>query len=94
MQAISDLELKGAIEKDAHKDGAYSLIVAELHGQFDQPRTIHRKYCDDLKNLAKNTDTRGGMLRFADALNTILNGFIRLKAGTAGSLSPPWQSHA
>ncbi len=80
LQGIDDKELKESVEKEAHKDGAYSLIVAELHSRFDQPRTIHRKYCDDLKNLTKNNDSRTGMIRFADNLSNILNGFVRLKA--------------
>ena len=54
--------------------------MSELHNRFDQPRTIHRKYCDDLKNLAENTNTRAGMIRYANSLTDILNGFIRLKA--------------
>ena len=80
LQGMSDLELKGSIEKQAHKEGAYKLIVAELHDRYDQPRTIHKKYCDALQSLEQPTNTRASMMRLADALTDIHDGFVRLKA--------------
>ena len=80
LQGINDIKLKESLEKIAHEDGAYTTIVTELHRRFDQPRIIHRKYCEELKNLPKDTNTREEMIQFSDALKDILNGFIRLKA--------------
>ena len=37
LQGMNDQELRTSIEKQAHKEGAYELIVAELHDRFDQP---------------------------------------------------------
>ena len=80
IQALGSLDIKNTVERQVLKKKSFTLIVKDLHSRYDQPRSIHKKYCKDLKYLTTHADTGVGMRAFADSLNKILDGFIRLKA--------------
>ena len=83
LQGINDNKLRGSLEKKSHERDAYNTIVAELKERFDQPRTIHRKYCDDLQNLTDNPTTREEITELWVKSSTGLSGS---RQRTAGSL--------
>ena len=79
IQALKDPGMKATYSERMDDEGAYPAIVAELQAEYDKPRWMHRKYCEAMKNLAPNLDTRSGMKDLINQVTTILKGFIRLK---------------
>ena len=79
VQAMQDPRTKSELAERLDEPGAYRKIMAELEAEHDKPRWMHRRYCDQMTNLQPNPHTREGMKRLISQVNTILNGFIRLK---------------
>ena len=77
VQAMQDTRAKAEYRLD--EPGTYRKILSELENEHDKPRWMHRRYCDQMKNLLPNPHTREGMKQLISQVNTILNGFIRLK---------------
>ena len=58
-----------------------------LDEEHDKPRWMHRRYCEEMKNLSTNPHTREGMKSLISQVTVILNGFIRLKADNCRHIS-------
>ena len=80
VQAMQDPRIKSEFAERLEEPGAYAKILAELEAEHDKPRWMHRRYCDQMKNLETNPHTREGMKLLISKVTVILNGFIRLKA--------------
>ena len=79
VQAMQDPRVKAEFAERLEEPGAYRKILSELEDEHDKPRWMHRRYCEQMKNLETNPHTREGMKQLISQVNTILNGFIRLK---------------
>ena len=79
VQAMQDKRVKAELAERLEEPGAYSKIIAELEAEHDKPRWMHRRYCDQLKNLQPNLHTREGMKQLISQVNSIFNGLTRLK---------------
>ena len=79
-QAISDPGLKQTIADLGIEDDAYSAAIELLKDRFDRPRILHRHYCEALKNLPSNNNSRASLNDMADKAQHILTGFTRLKS--------------
>ena len=79
VQAMQDPRVKAEFAERLEEPGAYKKILGELEDEHDKPRWMHRRYCEQMKNLETNPHTREGMKQLISQVNTILNGFIRLK---------------
>ena len=79
-QAVTDPGLSTTIEDLGIEDGAYDEAVRILKNRFDRPRLLHKLYCENMKNLSTNLDTRKSLTEFADKLQHIYTGFKKLES--------------
>ena len=79
-QAILDPGLKQTIADLGVKDKSYEAALKTLHDRFDKPRIIHRKYCEAIKSIPTNTNSRVSLTQLADKVQHILTGLERLDA--------------
>ena len=78
-QSMDDPELKRSISDHSDEDGAYDNIVRELQDRFDRPRIMHKMYCESMRTMTTNKNTRAGITQLADTVTAIFNGFVCLK---------------
>ena len=84
-QAIQDQELKLTVGELGTKAGAYEEALALLNSRFDKQRSMHRKYCEQMKAISPADNTRMSITKLADSLSHIWRGWERLEA-TDGSV--------
>ena len=77
-QAMQDPGLKSTLADLGVEDAAYVAAVNLLKERFDQPRMLHRKCCESLKNIPTTNGSRESMTAFADKGQHILTVLTRL----------------
>ena len=79
VQAMQDTRIKAELSERLDEPGAYAKILTELENEHDKPRWMHRRYCEQMKNLASNPHTREGMKQLISQVTVIHNGLVRLR---------------
>ena len=79
-QSILDPGLKSTIADLGIKDDSYSAAVRLLKDRFNKPRVLHRQYCEALKCVPVNEDTRVSITKMADQVQHLLTGLTRIKS--------------
>ena len=79
VQSLKDPVQKAIYADRMEEDGAYEKFLEELTLEYDRPRWLHRRYCDQMRTLTTNPHTRPGLKELVSKLTTIHTGFIRLK---------------
>ena len=79
-QAILDPGLSTTISDLGIEEGAYAAAVKVLHDRYDKPRVMHRLFCESIRDLKPNNNSRASLSDMADQVQHILLGFTRLKS--------------
>ena len=79
-QAITDPGLNTTISDLGIEEGSYAAAVKLLHDRFDQPRVMHRLFCESLRDIRSNTSAKNSLSDMADQAQHILLGLTRLKS--------------
>ena len=80
IQALQDPVQKSMYAERMDETNAYQKFIDELTQKYDKPRWMHRRYCQNMKDLTTNQHTREGLTQLVSQVTKIQNGFIRLKA--------------
>ena len=79
VQSLKDPVQKAIYADRMEEDGAYEKFLEELTLEYDRPRWLHRRYCEQMRTLTTNPHTRPGMKELVSKITTIYKGFVRLK---------------
>ena len=83
VQALQDPTQKSMFAERMDETNAYDTFIKELTEKYDKPRWMHRRYCQNMKDLSTNQHTREGLTQLVSQVTQIHNGFCRLKATDA-----------
>ena len=79
-QAITDPGLYTTISDLGIEGGSYASAIRVLHDRFDKPRVMHRLFCESLRDIRSNTNSKTSLSDMADQAQHILLGLTRLKS--------------
>ena len=79
VQSLKDPVQKAIYADRMEEDGAYEKFMEELTLEYDRPRWLHRRYCEQMRMLTTNPHTRPGLKELVSKITTIHKGFVRLK---------------
>ena len=78
-QTINNSGLKSDIADLGIGDKAYPKALKLLHDRYNKPRLLHRQYCEELRSINTQNDTRDSINKLASKLSHLSNGFERLE---------------
>ena len=72
VQALKDPVQRAMFAERMDEPDAYNTFIKELTEKYDKPRWMHRRYCQNMKELSTNQHTREGLTQLVSQVTMAL----------------------